>query len=107
MIEENDLESPEGDESLGGRLTRFIIDQAPESRFVVLQDYSFAENDDYLIYRLMGGVFDFNVTLTPQLVSEIRRFAEENPGYARATLSLLDEYVSTRAQSLPKAAVPA
>lgn len=98
MIEESDLENPEGDESLGGRLTRFIIAQAPESRFLVLQDYSFAENDDYLILRLMGGIFDFSVILTPQLVAEIRQFVADNPGdYARATLGLLDEYVAAHA----------
>lgn len=112
MIEESDLDSPEGDETLGGRLTRFIIDQVPTSRFTILQDYSFAEQDDYLVYRLMGGVFDFNVTLTPQLMAEIRRFTIEEPGdYARATLNLLDEYIETHTQphakSLPKTAVPA
>lgn len=104
MIEESDLENPEGDESLGGRLACFIINQAPGSRFTVLQDYSFSEWDEILIYKLMGDVFDCNVTLTPQFVAEIREFGESDPGsFAKATLKLLDEYVATRA----RAAVPA
>lgn len=102
--ETDDFLSPKGDESLGGRLTRFIIDQVPESKLKMLGYYTFAEHDDYLIYQLMSSVFDFNVTLTPQLVAEIRQFTNEDPGdYARAALNLLDEYVEAHA----KAAVPA
>lgn len=102
--EEDDFFSPEGDETLGGRLTRFIIDQVPEFKFPVLFDYTYSEWDDILVYKLLGDVFDYNVTLTPQFIAEIRRFATEDPGrFAKATLNLLDEYVATRA----KTAVPA
>lgn len=95
--EEGELFSPEGDETLGGRLTRFIIDQVPESKIPVLFDYTFSEWEENLIYFLMGDVFDYGVTLTPQLVAEIRQFGAEDPGsYAKAALKLLDEYVVTR-----------
>lgn len=106
--EEEDFFSPEGDESLGGRLTRFIIDQVPESKLWILDIYTFAEQDDYLIFQLMGGVFDFDVTLTPQFIAEIRHFTIDEPGdYARATLGLLDEYLETHARPHAKTAVPA
>ncbi|EEJ53683.1 hypothetical protein F4555_000361 [Mobiluncus mulieris] len=110
--EESDFDSPWGDDSLGGRLTCFIINQVPESRFSVLFDYTYSEWDNILVFKLMGDIFDFKVMLTPQFIAEIRQFTTDEPGdYAQATLDLLDEYLETHAQpfakSVPKTAVPA
>lgn len=102
--EDSDFDNPTGDETLGGRLAQFIIEQVPESRIPVLFRYSNAEWDDSLIYFLLGIVFDYEVTLTPQFLSEIREFAANYPGdYADATLNLLEEY----SRSHNRAAVPA
>lgn len=94
---ESKFDDPAGDESLGGRLARFIINQAPESKFFVLDDYTYAEWDDSLVCSLMREVFSHDVTLTPALLGEIRDFATQNPSDdSDVTLRMLDEYSKKR-----------
>lgn len=88
---------PTGDESLGGRLARFTIEQKPESRVAVLHDYTFADWDDTQIYHLVCLVLDFNVTLTPELLDEIREFSmTDQCGYTEAILDKLTKYNQLR-----------
>lgn len=90
---EADFDDPTGDETLVGRLACFIIDQVPKSRLPVMHDYTFAEWDEDLVYELMGRIFDFDVTLTPDFLDEIRAFAVHDQGiYSKSILNLLDEY---------------
>lgn len=75
----------------------FIINQAPESRFFVLDDYTYAEWDDSLVCSLMREVFNHDVTLIPALLGEIRDFSTQNPSDdSDVTLRMLDEYNKKR-----------
>lgn len=90
--DEADFDDPTGDETLVGRLACFIISRAPESKLPVLHDYTFAEWDEDLVYELMGRVFDFDVTLTPDFLNEIQEFAVHDQGiYSKTILNLLDK----------------
>lgn len=90
---EDESFDPTGDESLGGRLARFIIEQNPQSRLAVLHDYTFADWDDTQIYHLTCLASDFNVTLTLGFLDEIRKFAvSDQCGYSEAILNKLAEY---------------